>query len=142
MSAPEVASMAPELLAPLRWYLFVGLPLGLLTGGALSLVAANPSGWGGYGSESRRAARLGHVATVMLPALGALYELQLRTAAELPAWTDAAVGLWVAGGISLCLALFLTAFRPSWKAVLVLPATIVIAAACGLGAAAVIGGVV
>lgn len=132
---------ALELLAPLRWYLFVGLPLGLLTGGALSLVAASPTGWGGYGSESRRAARLGHVATVMLPALGALYELQLRGAAELPAWTSTAAWLWIAGGVSLCLSLFLTAARPSWKGVLVLPATVVIVAACGLGAAAVLGGV-
>lgn len=140
MSPPDVAAL-PELLAPLRWYLFVGLPLGLLTGGALSLVAASPTGWGGYGSESRRAARLGHVATVMLPALGALYELQLRSAAELPAWTSTVAWLWIAGGVSLCLSLFLTAARPSWKAVLVLPATVVIVAACGLGAAAVLGGV-
>ena len=53
----------------LRTYALLGIPVGLGLGLALGLVANRDDGWGGYGSFRRRAARLGHVAAVMLPLL-------------------------------------------------------------------------
>lgn len=123
-------------LAPLETYFLVGLPIGLVAGALLSFVAARTDGWGGYGSESRRAARLGHVAAVMLPVIGAVYASRLAVRSDLPDWTSWAVGGWVGGGIALAAALFVVALRPQAKLLLMPPATVVIAASVALSIAA------
>src|SRR5688572_4253749 len=110
-------------------YAVVGLPLGPLTGLLLGLVARREDGWGGYGSFRRRAARLGHVALVMLPLIAGFYGLALRA---LPASEPVArVGawLWVVGGPALALALFAAAWRPRLCAALPVPALAVTAGA-------------
>src|SRR5262245_9233974 len=124
----------------LRIHALVGLPVGLVSGLALGLVARHQGGWGGYGSERRRAARLGHISLVMLPALSGLYATWLSGASrtDLVAW---GARLWIPGSIALALGLALAAARPAWKsAVLPLPALAVVAAAvvfavAGLGGA-------
>lgn len=109
-------------LEALRTYALLGIPAGLGVGLALGLVARHEGGWGGYASFRRRAARLGHVAAVMLPVIGGAYATWLggRPVAAGPlAW---AAGLWIVGGPLLALALFVAAWRPSWRAAMVVPA--------------------
>jgi hypothetical protein len=109
-------------LQALTCYALWGLPLGLLSGLGLGLIARREDGWGGYGSFRRRAARLGHVALVMLPVLAGLYALLLAAgpSASVPlAW---AVRLWIPGSLALCAALFLAAWRPALRVLLVVPA--------------------
>lgn len=122
----------PSLLAAVKWtdvsvykalraYAAVGIPCGLVFGLALGLVARKESGWGGYGSFTRRAVRLSHVAAVMLPALAAVYASLVGADA-----TDAAAlwgtRLWIAGGPLLVLSLALAGFRPRLAPVVALPA--------------------
>jgi len=120
-------------------YVFVGIPLGLVFGLVLGLVARREDGWGGYASFARRAARLAHVAAVMLPALAGLYALLLP---ETPAAAGAALWgarLWIAGGAALPVALVVAAFRPR-LAPLVVPAALSLVAAAGAFAVAWFGG--
>jgi hypothetical protein len=110
-------------------FALVGVPAGLVAGLALGLVARRDDGWGGYASFRRRAARLGHVALVMLPALGGLYALLLEGAPEATAWFPPAAVAWMSGGVALVAALFLAAWRPALRALLPLPALALCAAA-------------
>ncbi len=114
----------------LRAHALVGIPAGLVAGLLLGLVARRADGWGGYASERRRAARLGHVALVMLPALGGLYATWLGAAAAHP-WLGPAAVAWVVGGVALPAALFVAAWRPAWKGLLVPPALLTTVAAVG-----------
>src|SRR5262245_459641 len=111
----------------LRAYALVGIPAGLVTGLLLGLVARREDGWGGYASFSRRAARLGHVALVMLPVLAGGYAQWLggvsATALAPAAWA------WVLGGPALAGALFLAAWKPALRAALVAPALALTASA-------------
>ena len=111
----------------LRIYCLVGVPVGLALGMALGLVARHDDGWGGYGSFRRRAARLGHIAAVMLPALAGLYALLLTGRPSDDGAARAAAYLWVAGGVLLPLALFAAAFRRRFVAAVPLPAAAVLA---------------
>lgn len=102
-------------------YAFLALPVGLLLGLALGLVARHEGGWGGYGSFRRRAARLGHIAAVMLPVIAGFYALALGDASHDPAlaW---GVGLWIGGGLGLPAVLFLAAWHPRLRLALPVPA--------------------
>ena len=112
-----------SVLGPLLRYAVIGLPLGLLSGLLLGLVANRSDGWGGYGSLRRRAARLGHIAAVMLPLIAGVYALLGRAGGVDPLLAGWAVPLWIAGGWSLVGVLFLTAWRPALRYLLALPAT-------------------
>lgn len=114
----------------LRAAALIGIPAGLVTGLLLGLVARRGDGWGGYASERRRAARLGHVALVMLPALGGLYATWLARAATHP-WLAPSAIAWVVGAVALPCALFVVAWRPAWKGLLVPPALLTTVAAVG-----------
>jgi hypothetical protein len=111
--------MSPQ--QALLTYAFLGAPVGLLTGLLLGLVAQHDGGWGGYGSFPRRAARLGHVALVMLPFMAGLYALALgdHGADTLAGW---AALLWIGSGVLLPAALFASAWRRRWRFALPLPA--------------------
>ncbi len=118
-----------SVLDTLLLYALVGLPVGLLSGLALGLVARHQGGWGGYASFRRRAARLGHVCLVMLPLLAGFYALALEGRAPEGPTLRWAVGLWIPGSIALAAALFGAAWRPHARAVLVVPALAVTAGA-------------
>lgn len=109
-------------LEALRTYALLGLPAGLALGLLLALVARAEGGWGGYGSFRRRAARLGHVAAVMLPVIGGAYATWLGGRTVRPAALAIAVPLWIVGGPLLSIALFVTAWRPALRLALVAPA--------------------
>jgi hypothetical protein len=113
----------------------VGVPVGLAVGLGLGLVARREDGWGGYAGLRRRAARLGHVAAVMLPALGGLYGLLLASRPHAASLAEAGAWLWVAGGTLLPLALFWAAWKPRHLVALVAPALVVFTASAVLGAA-------
>jgi hypothetical protein len=108
-------------------YALAGIPVGLLLGMALGLVARREGGWGGYASFRRRAARLGHVAAVMLPLIAGFYGLALRTAAFDEGVARVGALLWTVGGAGLVAALFLAAWRPRLALALPLPALAVVA---------------
>jgi hypothetical protein len=112
----------------LRGFAFVGIPSGLVLGLLLGVVANRPDGWGGYGSFPRRAARLGHVAAVMLPALGGLYAVLLEGAAR-GGLLAAAAWTWLGGAVLLVTVLFGAARRPAVRYLLPLPALALTAAA-------------
>ncbi len=107
----------------LTTYALLGIPLGLVLGLPLGLIARRIDGWGGYGSFRRRAARLGHIACVMLPLIAGFYALLLGEAAVGSGVLWAGVGLWVGGGLLLPIALFLAAWRPRLQLVIPVPAT-------------------
>lgn len=113
----------------LTGYALWGLPLGLVSGLCLGLVARHEDGWGGYASFRRRAARLGHVALVMLPLIAGVYALLLARRPADPVLLAWAARLWVPGAVALCASLFLAAWRPALRCVLPLPATALTAAA-------------
>jgi hypothetical protein len=115
-----------DALDALRMHALVGIPVGLVTGLLLGLVARHQGGWGGYASERRRAARLSHISLVMLPVISGLYGLWLSGAprTDLVAW---GARLFIPGSVALSAALAILAARPSWKAVLPLPAMTVVA---------------
>jgi hypothetical protein len=119
----------------LTTYAVVGLPLGLAAGLALGLVARHAGGWGGYASFRRRAARLGHVALVMLPLIAGFYALAASARALDPATLAWAARLWIAGSLGLALALFAAAWRPSLVVTLPLPALSVTAGALAFAVA-------
>ena len=124
----------------LRTHALAGIPVGLVTGLLLGLVARHQHGWGGYASERRRAARLSHISLVMLPALSGLYATWLSAAAESAASSLAwGAWLWIGGSIALSLALAALAARPTWKALLPVPALAVVAGSVLLGLAGLAG---
>ena len=113
-------------------YAVLGLPVGLGLGLCLGLVARRQEGWGGYGSFRRRAARLGHIAAVMLPLVAGFYALLLDARpgqAELAWW---GARLWIGGGALLPIVLFLAAWRPRLQLALPAPATALAAGAAVL----------
>ncbi len=110
-------------------YALLGLPVGLLTGMGLSLIARSDDAWGGYGSFRRRAARLGHVALVMVPMLGGFYALAIDALDVHLTWSAWGSGLWIAAGITLPLALFVAAWKRHLVWLLPLPATAMTAGA-------------
>ena len=116
-------------------YAVIGLPLGLVSGLSLGLVAQRDAGWGGYGSLRRRAARLGHISAVMLPVLAGFYALSLRLDPFGAGAARLGAGLWIAGGIALPLALFAMAWRPALRVALPLPALTVIGGAVAFAVA-------
>ena len=120
-------------------FALAGIPAGLAVGLGLGLVARGDDGWGGYGSFRRRAARLGHVASVMLPALAGLYSVLVPADADASLAVSGAA-LWIAGGVALPLVLFAAAWRRPLAALLPLPALAVFAGALALAAAALQGG--
>lgn len=132
----------------LRTYALAGVPAGLLLGLLLGLVARREDGWGGYASFPRRAARLGHVAAVMLPALAGLYAVLLGSGGD--GRSDAAcaesvcaawgAGLWIAGGVLLPASLFVVARRPALAPAVSVPALVVTAGAVCLAVAGLSGG--
>lgn len=139
----------------LRAYALLGIPAGLIAGLSLGLVANRDDGWGGYDSFARRAARLGHVAAVMLPAIAGLYAVLVSPLVALPAGatpgiaasseslSDAAAwgaALWIGGGVTLPLLLFAAAWRRRLASFLPVPALAVVAGALFLAAAALHGG--
>ena len=118
-----------SVLSPLVTYALVGLPVGLLTGMLLGPIANRVGGMGGYDSLRRRAARLGHVAAVMLPLIAGFYALAFQAWGLPNALVAWAAPLWVYGGIALVAVLFGTAWRPRVRYLLPLPATALTTAA-------------
>lgn len=124
----------------MRGFALVGIPAGIALGALLGLPARRDDGWGGYGAFPRRAARLGHVAAVMLPLLAGFYALALD------AWSHdldlALLGarLWTAGSAVLVVTLFAAAFRRRLADLLPLPALTVLAGAVVLAVALLRGG--
>jgi hypothetical protein len=116
-------------------FALVGIPVGLVLGMGLGLVAGGEHGWGGYGSFRRRAARLAHVAAVMLPLLAGFYGLALEARASSAApgeWVVLGARLWMPGSCALVAVLLLAAWRPAWRFVLPLPALTLVVAACAM----------
>src|SRR5687768_4724201 len=114
----------------LRTFALTGIPVGLVLGLALGPVANREGGWGGYGSLRRRAARLGHVAAVMLPLLGGFYGSTFAGARAESDLAQAAAWGWVGGSVCLVLVLFAAAWRPALRYALPVPAmSLVLAAA-------------
>lgn len=112
----------------LEVFAVAGLPVGFTSGLLLGPLAQRPAGAGGYGSFARRAARLGHVCTVMLPLLAGFYALAWSTWRPGAPAPGLAVGLWVGGGTALAATLFAAALRPAARWLLPLPALAVTAA--------------
>lgn len=119
----------------LRAYALIGLPLGLVVGAGLGLVARREDGWGGYASFERRATRLGHVAAVMLPALSGLYSILLSGADVAASALAAGAVLWIAGGVLLPVALFAAAWRRRLVPVVPIPAMALVAGAAAFALA-------
>jgi hypothetical protein len=120
---PASLSTDVSVLSHLFTYALAGIPIGLLSGLLLGMVANKSDGMGGYGSLRRRAMRLGHIAAVMLPLIAGFYALAasaLDASAPLLAW---AVPLWIAAAWGLVLVLFATGWRPRLRYLLPLPAS-------------------
>ena len=91
-----------------------------LSGGLIGLGFHRESFLGGYTSFRRRVLRLGHIALAALGMINVLYAL---SPLPLPgSWNAAPAGvLWIAGGIAMPAACFLTAWRARFRHLFVLP---------------------
>ena len=118
-----------SVLEQLTAFALLGLPAGLLGGMLLGLVAAKREALGGYGSLRRRALRLGHVATIMLPLIAGFYSLAGATWGVNEQVLRWAGPLWIGGACSLVLVLFTTALKPRARYLLPVPASALCAAA-------------
>lgn len=124
-------------------FALVGIPFGLGSGLLLGLAAgrADPEGRA-YSGLPRRAARLGHVAAVMLPLIAGLYSLLLDA---LDPAADAgllwASRTWQLGSVALVAVLFATSWKPVLRWLLPLPATALTAASVAFALAGLAGGV-
>jgi len=110
-------------------FALVGLPVGMILGLVLGLPANREEGLGGYAGLPRRAARLGHVAAIMLPLIAGFYALAFSVrlpGRDVPPWASS---LWMGGAVGLVLTLFLTVRFPKARYVLPLPATALVVAA-------------
>ncbi|MFG0330366.1 MAG: hypothetical protein ACF8PN_10760 [Phycisphaerales bacterium] len=98
-------------------------------GGALLGLRFDVPGWlGGYDALPRRLVRLAHIALV---ALGALNLLAAPSLGSNPDHRLAAFAswCWIAGAVTMPLACYLMAWRPSFKPVFVIPVVLLILAA-------------
>jgi hypothetical protein len=118
-----------SVLAPLVRFAAVGIAVGLVGGLPLGIIANRSGALGGYGSLRRRALRLGHVATIMLPLMAGFYALAGTTWGVSQALARWAVPLWISGACLLEAVLIGTAWRPRIRYLLPLPATALTAAA-------------
>jgi len=108
-----------------------GLPVGMVLGLVLGLPANREDGGalGGYAGLPRRAARLGHVAAIMLPLIAGFYALAFSVRLPGRDVPLLASSLWMGGAVGLVLTLFLTVRFPKVRYVLPLPATALVVAA-------------
>lgn len=115
------------------WLLFSGF----LTGAALGLFFHREEFLGGYNSWTRRLCRLGHIAQVALGMLNVLYGLSPLPEPATVASAIASAG-FIAGGVSMPLVCFLSAWRPVFRhfffvPVLSLGTAVVLTALAGSG---------
>jgi hypothetical protein len=125
----------------LTTFALLGIPLGVILGLALSLVARRERGWGGYASFPRRATRLGHVAAVMLPLLAGFYALGLAEWGGDVSLAVTGASLWMAGSVALVALLFLVARWRKLVVLLPLPALSILGGGTLLGLAILAKGV-
>jgi hypothetical protein len=106
---------------PLNWHGGWLLVLGAFITGALIGVAFHREDFlGGYGSFRRRMLRLGHIALAALGMMNVLFSLSPWPPAA--AWTGRAASLcFLAGGLAMPAACFLTAWREPFRHVFAVP---------------------
>jgi hypothetical protein len=91
-----------------------------LTGAAMGLFFHREDFLGGYGSFRRRLLRLGHVACAALGMMNVVFSLSPWPSPE--SWTGSAASLaFVAGGLTMPLACFLSAWREPFRHVFAIP---------------------
>ncbi len=108
------------------WFLLMA---SFMTGAALGLGFHRPEFMGGYGSFSRRLARLGHIACAALGMLNILFGLGPLPEPGTTAGRIASL-LLVAGGVLMPAVCFLTAWRRQFRHLFALP---VVALMTGVG---------
>ena len=106
---------------PLNWHAGWALVLGaFLTGALIGLAFHRDDFLGGYNSFRRRLLRLGHIALAALGLMNVVFSLS-----PLPApgtWHAGAASLcFVAGGVTMPLACFLTAWREPFRHIFAVP---------------------
>lgn len=106
---------------PLNWYAGWWLVLGaFLTGALIGLAFHREDFLGGYGSFPRRLLRLGHIALAALGMMNVLFSLSPWPVPG--SWPARAASVcFVAGGIAMPVACFLTAWREGFRQVFALP---------------------
>ena len=106
---------------PLNWYAGWSLVLGaFLTGALIGLAFHREDFLGGYGSFPRRLLRLGHIALAALGMMNVLFSLSPWPPPG--SWTARAAAIcFVAGGVAMPAACFLTAWREGFRHVFAVP---------------------
>ena len=101
------------------WWLVLA---GFATGAIIGLSFHRDDFLGGYNSFRRRLVRLGHIALAALGIMNVVYSLSPWPAPG--SWMGTAASLcFVAGGITMPAACFLTAWRKGFRHVFVVPVT-------------------
>lgn len=106
---------------PLNWFAgWVLILLAFVTGAVIGLFFHREEFLGGYQSFPRRLLRLGHIALAALGMMNVIFSLSPWPA---PAhWTGHAASLcFIAGGITMPAACFLTSWRKPFRHVFVVP---------------------
>jgi hypothetical protein len=114
---------------PFNWYVGWSLLLGAFaTGAVIGLFFHRDDFLGGYGSFSRRIARLGHIALAALGMINLLYALSpLPVEGTSDAWT-ASWG-FALGGVTMPTVCFLSAWRKPFRHLFFIPVTCLVGAA-------------
>jgi hypothetical protein len=121
--------VSEPLIHPLNFYAGWGMVLAaFISGAGIGLYFHRPDFWGGYASLRRRLARLGHIALAALGLMNVVFAISVPVSASNQLTTSAASWCFVAGGIAMPLACFLTAWREPFRRAFVVPVALLIAA--------------
>lgn len=107
------------------WAGWVGMLLGLVSGGVIGLGFHDESYAGGYVSFRRRLLRLGHVAFFALGMLNVLFALTLTSGSVTPGSPVIASASLAAAGFVMPLVCFLTAWRKPFRHAFPIPVILV-----------------
>ena len=118
------------------WAGWIGILLGMVTGAGLGLFFHDAQWLGGYQSWRRRLLRLGHISFFGLAFINFAFFLTLSRVGAPAAGSSTAVVaasyLLVAGAFFMPLVCFLSAWRPGWRRLFVLPVSCLVLGVLGL----------
>ncbi len=107
------------------WAAWIGILLGMVSGTGLGLFFHDAQWLGGYQSWRRRLLRLGHISFFGLAFINLAFFLTVNRVGAPTAGSSTAVVvasyLLVAGATFMPLVCFLSAWRPAWRRLFILP---------------------
>lgn len=109
---------------------WAGMVLGILSGAFIGLFFHREGWLGGYGSFSRRLARLGHISFFGLAFVNLGFALTLQLAGLSGWWMEVAAAGFLTGAVAMPTVCFLSAWRRSFRHLFFIPVLGVLTGVC------------